>query len=377
MIFFVFIVCTGVPKNMINKPAYSLLYEYLQYQRISSVCEGTFAKREVALSEAVQNHSLETVVWECTQRCDIKCLHCGTPTEQAGPLKELSTEQAKLVFDRLNQAFDLSSLTCVSITGGEPTIRSDLLEMVEYVKSFGVPQIVTHTNGHRLAVEPELPKRLVEAGITGIGVNLDGMEENHNWLRNNPSAFNYSVTALKHIKDTGADTMISTVLTKRVIKDLLYLRDKLVDLQPDRWRLLPIEPIGRAPVELANELLQPEDIAMVLSFVLECQSLNLPFGVEMGCGQWYGKKLEALVRPYIWYCIAGVSVLGIMSDGSIGACNNIDRSYCQGNALSDDVGEVWRSRFEIFRDRDWCKKGECEDCGDWGSCRGGEMHLVV
>ena len=360
---------------MAIKEGYSLLHEYLQYQEISLDCKEAFAKREVALIRAVENHFLETIVWECTRRCDIKCLHCGTPAEQADSLNELSTTQAKIVFDNLEQAFDLSSLTCVSITGGEPTVRSDLVEMVEYIKSFGVPQIVTHTNGHRLALEPKLPERLVKAGVTGIGVNLDGMEKNHNWLRRNPNAFNYSVNALRLTKDSGADTMVSTVLTKRVIKDLPHLRDKLVDLQPDRWRLIPIEPIGRAPLGLVDELLHPEDITTVLSFVLECQAINLPFGVEMGCGQWYGKKLEALVRPYIWYCIAGVNVLGILSDGSIGACNNIDRSYCQGNALRDDIGEVWRSGFRVFRDRDWCKKGECINCIDWALCRGGEMHL--
>lgn len=352
-----------------------MLYEYLRYNDLSPDCEEAFAKREAALCKAVENHFLETIVWECTRRCDTKCLHCGTPTEQAGSNKELNTAQAKLVFDRIDRAFDLSSLTCVSITGGEPTVRSDLVEMVKYIRDFGILQIVTHTNGHRLAVEPQLPERLVKAGITGIGVNLDGMEDNHNWLRRNPKAFDYSVSALKLSKETGADTMVSTVLTKRVIDDLPRLRDELMDLQPDRWRLLPIEPIGRATVELDNELLAPEDIAEVLAFVLECQTFNLPFGIEMGCGQWYGKKLEALVRPYIWYCIAGVNVLGIMSDGSIGACNNIDRSYCQGNALMDDIGAIWRSRFEVFRERDWCRKGECANCKDWNLCRGGEMHL--
>ncbi len=334
-----------------------------------------YEQLEAALEGTVLAHGLETIVWECTSRCNITCLHCGTMGEPTGSLRELTTSQAKRMFDRLDEAFGLSDLTCVSITGGEPTVRDDLVEMVEHIRAYGVPQIVTHSNGHRLAREPGLAEALGRAGVTGIGINLDGLRENHTWLRQNPDAFECSVLALQQAQDAGVDTMISTVLTKRVIGDLGELRELLVDLRPDRWRLLPIEPIGRASAALTDELLSPEDLAEVLGFVVECQTLELPFGVEMGCGQWYGKQLEGFVRPYIWHCIAGINVLGIMSDGSIGACNNIDRSYCQGNVLEDDVKDVWQYRFDVFRDREWARNDECIDCSDWGLCKGGEMHM--
>ena len=337
--------------------------------------ESCYETRNVALREAATTHTLETIVWECTRRCDLQCLHCGTPSEQHGVATELSTDQAEEMFCRLDEAFGLVQLTCISITGGEPTVRNDLIEMVGYIHAYGVSQIVTHTNGHQMAREPGLADALVRAGVTGIGFNLDGLRESHNWLRSNPEAFDCSISALRRSKDTGVDTMVSTVLTKRVLQDLPALRDLLCELRPDRWRLLPIEPIGRAPGVLTGELLQPGEIAEALSFVLECQTLELPFGVEMGCGQWYSKTLEGLVRPYIWHCIAGINVLGIMSDGAIGACNNIDRSYCQGNVLRDDVKDVWEHRFDVFREKAWAQSGECIDCSDWKLCRGGEMHM--
>lgn len=353
----------------------SVLWRYLATCKLSSRIEGLFDKRARDLHKAVEEHPLETIVWECTRCCDLRCLHCGTPPEQRGIAIELSTDQVKDMFSRLNEAFGLRQLTCISITGGEPTLRNDLIEIVKYVRTFGASQIVTHTNGHRMAREPALANALVQAGVTGIGINLDGLRENHNWLRSNPDAFDCSIAALRFSNDTGADTMVSTVLTKRVLHDLPALRNLLCELNPDRWRLLPIEPIGRAPEALAGEFLSQEDLAVALSFVLECQTLDLPFGVELGCGQWYGKKLEGLVRPYIWHCIAGISVLGIMSDGAIGACNNIDRSYCQGNALKDDIKNVWEQRFDAFREKSWAQNGECTDCYDWNLCRGGEMHM--
>ena len=353
----------------------NVLNEYLASCKPNSDIEELLDKRAKAIQHATEDPQLETIVWECTRLCDLQCLHCGSPSEQCSNANELNTDQAKYMFDRLDQAFNFKRLTCVSITGGEPTVRKDLAEMVKYIHAFEIPQIVTHTNGHRLTREPGLADALVQAGITGIGINLDGLYHNHNWLRNNPEAFNCSITALQRSKEAGANTMVSTVLTKRVLQDLPALRDLLCGLQPDRWRLLPIEPIGRAPGALKGELLDAEDLAQVLSFVLECQVQDLPFGTEMGCGQWYGKNLEGLVRPYIWHCIAGINLLGIMSDGSIGACNNIDRSYCQGNILKDDIKEIWEHRFEVFRDKTWAKCGECSSCTDWDLCNGGEMHM--
>lgn len=353
----------------------STLWRHLAACKPSTEMEGLFNERAKALHKAAEEHKLETIVWESTLRCDLQCLHCGTPAEQRGVATELSTDQARDMFCRLDKAFGLGQLTCVSITGGEPTVRNDLVELVEYIHAYGVPQIVIHTNGHRLARESGIAGALVRAGVTGIGINLDGMRENHNWLRRNPEAFDLSISALRCSKDTGVDTMVSTVLTKHVLKDLPALRDLLCELRPDRWRLLPIEPIGRAPGVLTDEFLLPGDLAEALSFVLECQALELPLGVEMGCGQWYGKTLEDLVRPYIWHCIAGINVLGIMSDGAIGACNNVDRSYCQGNVLIDHIKDAWEQRFDVYRNKAWAQSGECIDCTDWGLCRGGEMHM--
>lgn len=351
------------------------LLKYLDGVRLTPEIISLFNQRENAIKKAIEEHKLETVVWECTKRCDIECRHCGTPPDKHECRNELNTNQAKELFSRLDDAFTLENLTCVSITGGEPTVRNDLIKMVEHIKSFGVSQIVTHTNGHRISKAPVLVKRLVSAGLTGIGVNLDGLSENHNWLRCQPDAFDCSISALQRSKDSGVDTLVSTVLTKRVLQDLPALGELLCELCPDRWRLLPIEPIGRAPGTLAEELLSPEDLVEILGFVLDCQTQELPFVVEMGCGQWYGKALEGLVRPYIWHCIAGINVLGIMSNGAIGACNNIDRSYCQGNILIDDVKDVWEHRFDAFREKVFGRSGECEDCSDWFLCRGGEMHM--
>lgn len=350
----------------------SILQEYLIENALPEWAVRGYLGRERALADTAKQHKLQVVIWEATRRCNLRCVHCGTPTEDCEVAKEMSTSQVLQVFSKIDNAFGIQSLACISITGGEPTLRTDLLEIVNQLCSRGASQIVMHTNGHKVAEDRQLLKKLVAAGITGIGVNIDGMEENHNWIRQHNKSFDLSIQALRQAKEVNVDTMVSTVVTSRSIKDLESLRDLVSRLQPGRWRLIPLEPIGRAK---RQDVLTPEMFARVVDFVLETLTERSELSVEFGCGQWFGKKLEGLVRPYIWHCIAGLNVLGILHDGMIGACNNIDRCYCQGNALQDGIGKLWQSGFQVFRQRSWCQTGECADCSEWALCRGGEMHL--
>ncbi len=81
------------------------------------------------------------------------------------------------------------------------------------------------------------------------------------------------------------------------------------------------------------------------------------------------------MRDHFFFCQAGVSVGGVLSDGSISACTSIRSDYHQSNIYQDDFMEVWNRRFQPYRDRAWMKKDECGDCKFWRYCRGGGMHL--
>lgn len=172
--------------------------------------------------------------------------------------------------------------------------------------------------------------------------------------------------------------MVSTVVTKLNIGELKQLRNIIQELNPQRWRLIPLEPIGRAAINIPDAVLTSEDIECLVEFVIECrtQEVDNPniTQTELGCGQWYGKELEGLIRPYIWHCIAGINTLGIHYDGSIAACNNINPFFLEGNIRNDNIKDVWEKRYERFRKYDWKKNGECLDCPDWDLCHGGDMH---
>ena len=93
-----------------------------------------------------------------------------------------------------------------------------------------------------------------------------------------------------------------------------------------------------------------------------------------GCEGFLG-NYEGEVRDHFFFCNAGVSVAGVLSDGSISACTSIRSDYHQGNIYKDDFMEVWEKRFQPYRDHSWMKTGECADCKYWKYCRGNGMHL--
>ena len=68
-------------------------------------------------------------------------------------------------------------------------------------------------------------------------------------------------------------------------------------------------------------------------------------------------------------------VAGIMADGAIAACPNLPPWMNQGNLLTDDFVQVWETRYDIFRNREWTRQGPCEHCNQWQVCRGNSLHL--
>jgi radical SAM protein with 4Fe4S-binding SPASM domain len=346
----------------------------------SQEIETLFTQREKYLQEKIDAHPLEIVLWEATRACNLRCIHCGTPADNIDRTIELTKEGVLQVFQQIKKDFNNATIKYVSITGGEPTCREDLIEIIRGIKNIGFSEIVIHSNGHRLAGEPGYLDALVEAGIGGIGINLDGLEKTHNRIRNHKNSYRLSRAVCAKIveRNDRIDTLISTVVTKENLVELPKLREEIFDLNPDRWRLIPLEPIGRALEQMPYSTLSYEDMEQLIYFILESRLIaeekpNL-VQTEMGCGQWVGKKLEGLIRPYIWHCIAGINTLGILYDGTIASCNNIHPHFSEGNIRQNNIKDVWENRFKTYRNFEWKRKGECVDCSDWDLCHGGEMH---
>jgi len=331
----------------------------------------------------IENHPMQIISWEATRRCNLKCLHCGSPSENVNLKEELNTNEVIEIFKQIARDFDMSVFRHINITGGEPFVRNDLLEVLKEISKYPFYRnIDIQTNGLYIANNPSILDELKKYGVTGLGVSIDGLEEQHDSFRNIKGGFKKAVTAAKLASQKGLIVTVSTVVHAKNINELeeLYQYSKN-HIKPRVFRLMFIDPIGRTSFD-SEYLLKNEQKIQVINFLKEKYELTCGsysdrnvMMVELGCGGWFGKELEGTFRPFIFHCIAGLNNLGILYDGKIASCSNIPREFIEGDARIDNIKEVWDNGYKLYRNREWKRKGKCNTCKDWDYCHGGAMHL--
>jgi 12,18-didecarboxysiroheme deacetylase len=167
------------------------------------------------------------VVWNITSRCNLACSHCYAADPQSAAGGELDTREAKAVLD------DLAAFRCpvVLFSGGEPTLRADLPELVAHAVQNGLRAVVS-SNGTLL--DRDLARRLKEAGATYVGISVDGRPENHDRFRGMAGAFRRTLAGLRACRAAGLKVGLRHTLTADTAADV-----------PDIFRLAEAESIPR------------------------------------------------------------------------------------------------------------------------------------
>jgi len=323
----------------------------------------SFIKNETAL------HELTYLFWECTRRCSLKCIHCGSDCVADSQYPDLPFNDFLKAILPLKDVYKPDTIT-IAITGGEPILRKDLPECGIKLRENGFRWGIV-TNGYDYT--PDIHNRLLGAGMGSLTLSLDGLEQSHNWLRNNDKSFSRAVKALELITaGSRLNYDVVTCVNQKNINELEELREFLISRNVKAWRLFTISPIGRAA---NNDLLQltPQQLKQLMDFIVSSRA-DKRMAVNFSCEAWLG-DYELQARDTYFFCRAGIQIASVLIDGSISACPNISRSFIQGNIYQDNFVDVWNNRFNIMRDRSWTKTGICLDCKDYKNCRGGAMHL--
>lgn len=315
-----------------------------------------------------QLHELSYFFWECTSRCNVACLHCGSDCRMEDHPDMPAADFLK-VTEQVSKTYDPHKVMIV-ITGGEPLVRKDLEEIGLQLNRQGYPWGFV-TNGY--ALNPERFRRLMNSGLRSVTVSLDGFEANHNWLRGNPKSFSKAVDAIRLIvQEPELVYDVVTCINQRNFSEIPELKKFLVEMGVKKWRIFTICPIGRAK-DNAELHLDPAQFKWLMEFLKEGRQegqIHMSYGCEGYLGTY-----ETEVRDGFFFCRAGINIASVLADGSICACPNINRAYNQGNIYRDDFMEVWNQRFEKFRDREWMRNGICTDCKEFKWCRGNGFHL--
>ena len=331
--------------------------------RFAQFLHNSFRKNET------QIHELSYLFWECTQRCNLRCLHCGSECLSDSRIEDMPFEDFLHSILPLKQTFKSDSITVV-ITGGEPLLRKDLAQCGRRLRENGFRWGIV-TNGY--AYHAEVHSKLLSAGMGAITLSLDGFKESHNWLRSNENSFDHALLALDLI--TSAKRLFYDVVTcvnPRNINELNEFKDFLISKNVKTWRLFTIAPIGRAENNPAMQLTNIQ-LKQLMDFITQSRR-DKRIDIKFSCESYVG-EYEKKVRDSYFFCRAGINIASILVDGSISACPNINRHFVQGNIYKDKFLDVWENKFGMMRDRTWTKTGICLDCKAYKNCDGGAMHL--
>ena len=317
----------------------------------------------------LEDHPLRQLFWECTLRCNLSCRHCGSDCKQISAVKDMPKEDFARVLDSVAAATDPHKVM-INITGGEPLCRPDLEECGKmiYEKEFPWGMV---TNG--LALTPQRYRRLLQCGLRAMTISLDGIGETHDWMRGRNGSFEKAAAAIKMVIDSGEIAFdVVTCVNKRNFGQLNELKEYLIGLGLKEWRLFTVFPAGRAAQDPELQL-SPEEFRGLMEFIKATRKEGRIMA-EYGCEGFLG-NYEGEVRSHFYQCSAGITVGSVLADGSISACPSIRADYRQGNIYTDDFMDVWKNRFQAYRDRSWMHKDECASCKVWKYCKGNGMHL--
>ena len=265
--------------------------------------------------------------WQCNQ----KCIFCYAAGQQMGKTKEMSTQQWKQAIDRL----DAARVPMVTFTGGEPTQREDLAELVGYAR-----RMVTRLNTNGVKLTPELVGQLKAAGLDSLQVTLYSHDAAvHNALVGSEH-YADTVQGIRNAVAAGLDISINTPLCK---KNADY-EATLQFIHALGVRFVTVSGLictGMAGINHKEYDLSSEELFAIVKSAKEfCdgQSMEMDFTSP---GLIDAEKLEALGMN-VPMCGAALSNMAIAPDGSVVPCQSwLGGDAALGNILTDPFKRIW------------------------------------
>ncbi|MER5436430.1 mycofactocin radical SAM maturase [Streptomyces sp. NPDC002588] len=301
------------------------------------------------------------LTWELTYACNLSCSHCLSGSGRRDP-RELSTAEAKAVIDEL----EAMQVFYVNIGGGEPTVRPDFWELLDYATGHHVG-VKFSTNGVRIT--PEAAERLARNDYVDIQISLDGATADVNDAVRGAGSYETALRAMENLAAAGMRNFkLSVVCTRHNIPQLDEFKT-LADRYGAQLRLTRLRPSGRG-ADVWDELHPLPAQQRELYDWLVAHGDTVLTGDSFFHLSAYGQAL-----PGLNLCGAGRVVCLIDPVGDVYACPfAIHDEFLAGNVREPGgFTGVWRAS-ELFRRlRAPQNGGACGSCAFYDTCKGGCM----
>lgn len=321
--------------------------------------------------ELYQRPRLRYLFLELTDQCNLNCAHCGSKCTGSNHTY-LPISAVERTLRSVARAYNPSGIL-VCITGGEPTLHPQLVEIVQMCHQLGFRNGIT-SNGTR--IDRAMALQLRNAGLDTISISIDGIGPVHDAFRGREGAYDDALRGIDTLKSSGIEPEAMTVVHSNNYDQLNDIYAMLLGLDIYSWRLINVDPIGRAAMN-ERMLLTPNQLRGLYEFIRSRRfDPDNNMEVTYSCSHYVTMEYENEIRNYYFQCGAGTMVGSVMANGDIGACLDIERrpDLIQGNIYRDDFVDVWENQFKAFR-RDRARESEfCKGCSDRRYCMGDSAH---
>ena len=313
--------------------------------------------------------SPDTVSWEITERCNLKCKHCSNAI--TGYASQPPFQDCIKVINILRE----NNVFRLNIEGGEPFVREDLIEIIKYANSKNFyPKI--DTNG--TLINSSIARQLSECKLRGIQVSLDGPSaQSYFDIRRSEDAFYKAIQGIKYLQLNNIKVGISIVLMK---KNVNYINNFLAlaeELKINSIRFVDFIPTGRGQT---TECLTSQELMSAYKHIIDYT--RKPYHIPVI----YPSKITGLLtninansclkslNPDCQLgCEAGTVLVHIRANGNITPCVYFrEKDFVCGNIFKDDFQIVWKYSDVLNKFRSLGNlPDKCIDCQNRPNCMGG------
>ena len=301
------------------------------------------------------------ISWNTTQECNISCIHCY---RDAGNKQndELSTAEGKRLLDQMKCA----GFKIIVLSGGEPLMRADIYELIEYAKSIGLRPVIG-TNG--ILITEQVAKKLKEAGLAAAGISLDSTDKAiHDKFRQSEGAWDKTIAAMEACVKVGLPFQVHTTVTNWNEKEVTDITDLAVIKGAMAHHIFFLVPTGRGK-DIEDTTLKTEEYENVITRILEKQK-EVSIELKPTCAPQFMRiaKERGIPMRFTRGCLAGTGYCVILPNGDLQACPYLPIKV--GNVRETDFDVLWRDS-EMFNElRNEPLKGGCGTCGYDTICGG-------
>jgi 12,18-didecarboxysiroheme deacetylase len=290
------------------------------------------------------------VVWNVGQRCNLKCVHCYSQSQDRSYSGELTTAEGERLIEDLGKF----GSPVILFSGGEPLLRDDLLELAERAIGRGLRAVIS-TNG--TLIDKAIAGKLKRIGLSYVGVSLDGMRETHDRFRGVKGAFDSALKGIRACQEAGIKVGLRFTMNRRNAMDIPLIFDLLEEENIPRVCFYHLVYSGRGS-RLKNEDLSRAETRRIVDLIID-RTKDL---------HQRGKEVEVLTvdnhadGPYLYLRMlrerspragevrellqmnggnsSGVGIGCVSWDGSVHA-DQFWRHYSFGNVRRCPFSEIW------------------------------------